>query len=175
MRVDPRGVRTMAMARRSPSMGHRSTRPRLVRRSMEPVMAAVLTPHSSAKALMLGGGSSVQAERMSACWGVILCRRSVLQARRIDGSRLWVMVTRVESGLLAATPEWRCLCRSLYYTFGQMAKKIVFPIRLTDAQAQWIVKSAGKTPPTRWAREYLLQKAPKEIREDRGEPLKKKS
>lgn len=52
-----------------------------------------------------------------------------------------------------------------------MAKKIVFPIRLTDAQAAWIVHQAGKTPPTRWAREYLLQEAPKEIREDKGEPL----
>lgn len=67
-----------------------------------------------------------------------------------------------------------CLCQTLYYTFRQMAKKIVFPIRLTDAQAQWIVEKADGAPPTTWARAYLLQEAPVEIREDKGEPLKPK-
>lgn len=68
----------------------------------------------------------------------------------------------------------RCLCWPLYYNFGQMAKKIVFPIRMTDKQVDWIASQAGSTPPTTWARETILKDAPKEIREDKGEPLKPK-
>lgn len=74
----------------------------------------------------------------------------------------------------STTGNPHCLCPPLYYTFSQMAMKIVFPIRMTDRQAAWIVSQAGETPPTTWAREQLLKNAPKEIQEDKGESLNPK-
>lgn len=54
-----------------------------------------------------------------------------------------------------------------------MAKGIIFPIRLTDKQARWIVAQAKGKAPTKWAREYLLQEAPEDVRNDKGDPLPK--
>jgi hypothetical protein len=69
-----------------------------------------------------------------------------------------------------------CLCRKLYYNSRKMAKGITLQIRVTQKQLDWLadrMAEAGGKKVTTFAREFLLQSAPREIREDKGAPLKK--
>jgi uncharacterized protein (DUF608 family) len=56
-----------------------------------------------------------------------------------------------------------------------MAKGITLQIRVTAKQLAWLAARAGEEKVTSFARDHLLKDAPKEVQEDKGEPLPKES
>jgi hypothetical protein len=61
----------------------------------------------------------------------------------------------------------------MYYDARDMAKGITLQIRVTAKQLEWLAARADEKKVTVYAREFLLKDAPKEVREDKGEPLMK--